>query len=311
MKAVLPALARPLLEAKLPADLETVWFDDRASAEAGIADADIAWVDAQGASITSEVAAQGEKLQWLFTMRAGVDGFDLSLLRERGTTFTNGVGLHTVAVAEYTVMGMLVAAKRFDEVLHLADDHQWSTNPPGNLLLDGTRALIIGYGDIGRAIGERLRPFGVEVTGVTRSGSNGTLTPDQWRDRLGEFDWVILAAPSTDETTAMIGDEELTAMKKSAWLINIARGDMVDQGALLTALRKRRIAGAFLDTVTPEPLPSGDPLWSEHNALLSLHLAGRSDAGMYQRAASLFLDNLEAFLAGRDMKNVVDLDQGY
>ncbi|MBW4330809.1 D-2-hydroxyacid dehydrogenase [Stakelama sp. CBK3Z-3] len=311
MKAVLPALARPLLEPKLPADLAVTWFENRDQAEAAVPDADIAWIDVQGAAASAEIAASGEKLQWLFTMRAGVDDFDLDLLHQRGTVLTNGVGLHRVAVAEYTVMGMLLAAKRFDEVLHLADDHQWSTQPPGNMLLDGSNALIIGYGDIGRAIADRLAPFGVAVTGVTRSGRDGTLSPDQWRERLGEFDWVILAAPATEETSALIGDEELTAMKKNAWLINIARGEMVDQPALLTALRKRRIGGAFLDTVTPEPLPAGDPLWSEHNAILSLHLAGRSDAGMFARAAGLFLENLAAFSSGGTMKNIVDPERGY
>ncbi|GGO97691.1 D-2-hydroxyacid dehydrogenase [Stakelama pacifica] len=311
MKALLPAIARPLIGEQLPDTIDAIWFDTPEMAEREIGDADIAWVDMQGAAASARVAAQGERLQWLFTMRAGVDDFDTGLLRERGTVLTNGIGLHRAAVAEYTLMGMLVAAKRFDEVLHLADDHQWSTQPPGTTLLEGSSALIMGYGDIGRAIGKRLEAFDVKVTGVTRSGSEGTLRPDEWRERLGEFDWVILAAPATDETSAMIGEDEFTAMKKSAWLINVARGSMVDQAALLTALRKRRIGGAFLDTVTPEPLPSGDPLWSEHNAILSLHLAGRSDAGMFQRAARLFLDNLRAFMEGREMTNVVDLAAGY
>jgi len=129
--------------------------------------------------------------------------------------------------------------------------------------------------------------------------------------RLSEFDWVILAAPSTNDTQALIGAAELAAMKSSAWLINIARGDMVDQDALIEALHKRRIAGAFLDTVTPEPLPADHPLWSTPNALVTMHLSGRSQTKMFLRAAELFVENAQAFMAGAPMRNLVDLDRGY
>ena len=122
---------------------------------------------------------------------------------------------------------------------------------------------------------------------------------------------MILAAPSTDATKAMIGAAELAAMKSTAWLINIARGDMVDQDALIAALAARRIAGAFLDTVHPEPLPPEHPLWTAPNTIHSMHLSGRSQTTMFQRGAALFLDNLDAFIAGRPMRNVVDLDAGY
>lgn len=311
MKAVLPALARPLLEAHLPDDLDVAWFETPDEAKTMVVDADIAWVDQQRSRVAGEIAAEGERLKWLFSMFAGLDAFPLDLLRARNVTVTNGTGLNAVTVAEYAVMGMLVAAKRFDEVVRIADRHEWTTNPPGRLELDGTSALILGYGTIGRLIGERLAAFGVAVTGVTRSGREGTLTPGEWRARLGEFDWLVLAAPSTGETKAMIGADELAAMKRSAWLINIARGDMVDKAALIEALDKRRIAGAFLDTVDPEPLPADDPLWRAPNAIHSMHLAGRSQTRMFQRAAALFLDNLAAFREGRPMRNTVDLDAGY
>lgn len=311
MKAVLPALARPLLEPHLPADLDVAWFTTPEEAKQMVVDADIAWVDQQRSRIAGEIAAKGERLKWLFSMFAGLDAFPLDLLRERGVTVTNGTGLNAVTVAEYAVMGMLVAAKRFDEVVRIADRHEWTTNPPGRMEFDGTRALILGYGTIGRLIGDRLTAFGVAVTGVTRSGRDGTLTPSQWRARLDTLDWLVLAAPATDETKAMIGAGELAAMKRSAWLINVARGEMVDKAALIDALEARRIAGAFLDTVEPEPLPADDPLWSAPNVIHSMHLAGRSQTRMFQRAAALFLDNLEAFRNGRPMRNLVDLDTGY
>ncbi len=311
MKAVLPALARPLIEPHLPAGLDVAWFVDHQHALAEVVDADIAWVDMQRPQWTGEAVAAGTRLKWVSTVYAGLDAFPLPLLKNRGTVLTNGVGINAIAVAEYAVMGVLTAAKRFDEVVRIADRHEWTIQAPGQIELFETSALIIGYGAIGRLIGERLAAFGVTVTGVTRSGRDGTLTPDQWRGRLDDVDWVILAAPSTDQTKALIGAAELTAMKNSAWLINIARGDMVDQDALIEALEKRRIAGAFLDVVTPEPLPPEHPLWSAPNTIHTMHLSGRSQARMFQRAGALFLRNLHAFMAGAQLENMVDLDAGY
>jgi phosphoglycerate dehydrogenase-like enzyme len=311
MKAVLPALARPLLEPQLPAGLDCHWFASREEAEAMVADADLAWVDMRRPQWTGATAARGARLKWLSTIYAGIDAFDVDLLRQRGTVLTNGVGINAIPVAEYAVLGMLAAAKRFDQVVRIADRREWPTTVPGTGELYETCALILGYGTIGRLIGERLAAFGVEVTGVTRSGRDGTLTPDQWRARLGEQDWLILAAPSTAETHAMIGTDELAAMKPGAWLINIARGDMVDQPALIAALEGGRIGGAFLDVTDPEPLPPDHPLWTAPNTIHSMHLSGRSTQRMFQRAAALFVENANAFMAGKPMRNVVDLDAGY
>jgi len=311
VKAVLPALARPLIEPQLPAGLNVAWFANHEEALAQVVDADIAWVDMQRPAWTGEAVAAGAKLKWVSTIYAGLDAFPLPLLKARGAILTNGVGINAIAVAEYAVMGVLVAAKRFDEVVRIADRQEWTISAPGQIELFETSALIIGMGAIGTLIADRLHGFGVAVTGVTRSGRDGTLTPTQWRARIGDFDWVILAAPSTGETKAMIGADELAAMKPSAWLINIARGDMVDQDALIEALTRRRIAGAFLDVVTPEPLPSDHPLWRAPNSIHSMHLSGRSQTKMFQRATALFLQNLGAFMAGAPMTNVVDLDAGY
>lgn len=311
MRVVLPALARALLEPRLPAGLDIRWVTTREDATAAMADADIGWVDLYPHGLTAEAVAAGTGLKWLFTAIAGLDSLDLGELARRGTIVTNGTGINAIAVAEYTLLGMLAAAKRFDQVVRIADAHEWPDSAPGRIELFESRALIVGYGAIGTLVAERLRAFGVAVTGVTRSGRDGTLTPDAWKARLGEFDWVILAAPSTDTTKAMIGADELAAMKPSAWLINIARGEMVDQHALIAALTAKTIAGAYLDTVTPEPLPADHPLWSAPNTIHSMHLSGRSQTRMFQRATALFLRNLDAFLAGRPMENVVDLDAGY
>jgi phosphoglycerate dehydrogenase-like enzyme len=312
MKAVLPAAARPLLEPHLPATLDVAWFATPDDAKTMIADADIAWVDMQPTHLVAEaIRAAGPKLKWVSTIYAGLDAFPLEVLRANDVTLTNGAGINAVTVAEYAVMGVLVAAKRFDSVLRAQDRRDWLKDAPGKIELAGTSALVIGYGTIGRMIGDRLTAFGVDVTGVTRSGRDGTITPDAWRDRLDSFDWVILAAPSTTGTHAMIGHDELTRMKRSAWLINIARGDMIDDDALLAALDSGTIAGAFLDPTNPEPLPPEHPLWSAPNAIITMHLSGRSQTTMFARGAALFRKNLVAFLAGEPMTNVADLTAGY
>jgi phosphoglycerate dehydrogenase-like enzyme len=255
--------------------------------------------------------AAGARLKWLSTIYAGLDRLDKAQLLARGTRVTNGSGVNAHTVAEYAVMGALVAAKRYDQVVRIADTREWPFDAPGKLELFETSALVIGYGTIGRLIGERLAAFGVSVTGVTRTGAPGTILPDAWRGRLGEFDWVFLAAPATPQSHAMIGEAELRAMKPSAWIINVGRGELIDQDALIEAVTKRRIAGAFLDTVTPEPLPPEHPLWSTPNIILSMHLSGRSQTRMFVRAAELFVRNLKDFLAGQPLENEVDLAAGY
>lgn len=309
IKAVFPAAAQPMLAPHLPAIIEAHWFRTPEEAIALAADAEIGWLDMQPPHLVGNAIAAAERIKWVSTLYAGLDAFPLDLLAERGAVLTNGVGINAVAVAEYTVLGMLSAAKRYDEVVRISDRREWPLAAPGTQELFGSSALIVGMGTIGQLVADRLKAFGVSVTGVTRSGRDGTLTPDQWRARIGDFDWIVLAAPSTGETKAMFGAEELAAMKPSAWLVNIARGDMVDQEALVEALRAKAIGGAFLDVADPEPLPAHHPLWDL--ALLSMHFSGRSTTGMFERAGTLFLDNLRRYLAGEPLRNQVDLALGY
>lgn len=313
MILVLPALARPLIEPQLPADAEVRWFGTADEAYAMAPGAEIGWLDMQVPAHTGRAIALGTSLRWVTTIYAGLDAFPLQQLKARGARLTNGVGINATAVAEYAVMGMLALAKRLPDIVRAQDSGEWLRDAPGKVELEGARALIIGMGAIGRRIGRMLTGFGVEVTGVRRVPSDepDMLGPDQWRGRIREFDWVILATPATAETARLIGAAELAAMKRTAFLVNIARGTVIDQDALVAALAAGEIAGAHLDVTDPEPLPAGHPLWQAPNALVTMHLSGRAQTHMFPRAAQLFLDNLARYRAGERLVNEVDLDLGY
>jgi phosphoglycerate dehydrogenase-like enzyme len=312
MKIVINARMRPLVEGKLPPTLQPHYVDSPEEAAATIGDAEAAWLDFFPLSSTTAIEA-GTRLRWLSTLYAGIDALPVKTIRARGTQLTNGAGLNAVPCAEYAVMGVLSLAKNLPEVIRAGDRHQWSLATPGTGELLDSHALILGYGAMGRAVGERLRGFGVIVTGVRRTPGDeaGVIGPDDWRARLSEFDWIILTAPSTSETQHMIGEEELAAMKSGAFIVNVARGTLIDQNALIAAVRGGRLAGAWLDVTTPEPLPADHPLWDVPGITISMHLSGRSQTRTTERAATLFLDNAARFAEGQPLRNLVDLSLGY
>jgi phosphoglycerate dehydrogenase-like enzyme len=309
--AALPAVVRPLLEARLPAGVQARWFKTADEALAIGPGAEIGWFDMADKSRMAAAILAATDLQWLNSIYAGVDGMPLSALAERGVLLTNGAGINAITIAEYVLMGMLTIAKGYREVVRAQGRHEWLNDAPGKVELAGSRALLLGHGAIGKLIEARLAAFDVAVTVVRRTPGAGALGPGQWRERLGEFDWVILAVPATAETEALIGAAELASMKPSAVLLNIARGSVVDQVALVDALGARRIAAAFLDVTDPEPLPAQHPMWSLDNAHITMHLSGRSQTLMFQRSAERFLDNLARWQAGEPLQHRVDLARGY
>ncbi len=309
--ATLPALIRPLIESRLPDWLDVRWFVTKDEAFALAPTAEIGWFDMYDKADMATAIAAATQLKWLNSIYAGVDGMPLDLLAERGVTYTNGAGINAITIAEYVVMGMLTVAKGYDDVVRARDRHEWLQDSPGKIELAGTKALLLGAGAIGGLIRTRLEAFDVALTTVRRTPGPGDLGPDDWRARLGDFDWIILAVPATNETDGMIGASELAAMKRSATLINIARGAVVDQDALVTALTKKTIAAAFLDVTSPEPLPPAHPLWSLPNAHISMHLSGRAQDRMFVRAAERFLDNLNRYGKNAPLSNRVDLTRGY
>lgn len=309
--AVINGLIRPLLENRLPDWVEPRWFLSTEELLTLAPEAEIGWFDTYDLPARAESARRAVKLKWMNTLGAGVEELPLDIFRANGVILTNGAGINAVTIAEYAVMGMLVVAKGYRQVMRAAERHEWLADSPGKVELLGSKALVIGAGAIGGGIAERLAPFGVEVTKVRRTPGAGELGPADWRERLGEFDWVIVTAPSTSATAHMIGEAELAAMKNTATLRNFARGDLVDQAALVAALKVRRIGAAWLDVTDPEPLPPEHELWTLDNAHISMHLSGRAQNMMFIRSAERFLANLDRWHRGEPLTHVVDLEAGY
>ena len=303
--AVLPATLRPALLKRLPEWLAVWWWDSPENLLELATEAEIGWFDMHVKPPVLAAVGSANRLRWLNTSYAGVDWLPLADLRQRGVTLTCGSGLTSGQVAEFAVMGMLAVAKGYRAVVRAQDRHEWLEAAPGTRDLAGSRALILGHGSIGQAIERALESFGVEVIAASSH------RPRNWRSRLGEFDWIVLAVPGTPETRGMIGAAELMAMRPEAVLVNFARADCVDQEALVKALAEKQIAAAILDLTDPEPLPPDHPLWALDNAHITMHLSGIPTPASQARAGERFLRNCERFRAGETLEAAVDLARGY
>ena len=309
--AVLSGLIQPLVEPRLPGWIAPKWFLSKEEALELAPSAEIGWFDFAQHAPMAEVVTAATSLKWLNSIYAGLDFLPLELLAERGTVVTHGAGINAVTIAEYAVMLMLAHAKGYREVVRAQERREWLLDSPGKRELFGERVLLLGLGAIGALIKIRLEAFGMEVVPVRRSPAEGALTPDAWRGQLGGFDWVVLAVPSTPDTHHMIGAAELAAMRPSTVLVNIARGEVVDQDALVEALAAKRIEAALLDVTTPEPLPPEHPLWELDSAQVTMHLSGRAQTKMFQRSADRFIANLARWHAGEPVEPQMDLALGY
>jgi phosphoglycerate dehydrogenase-like enzyme len=310
VKVVLPERVRPVLS-RLSYDPEIAWYTDTDTCVAAMPEAEVLWVDFGLKNIESAIEA-GRDLKWVTTAATGVDGWPLALLDKRKLVLTNGAGIGSIPISEYVVMGLLAGIKGLPALVRAQDRHEWLKRPPSLAEMHGKRALIYGYGGIGRAIAQRLRPFGVLVTGVRRNPGDeaGVIGTTDWETRLPETDLLILSVPLTGATTTLVGAAQLAALPKGAWVANIARGGLIDEPALIAALKSGHLGGAYLDVTAPEPLSPESELWALPNVVLTPHTSWATEL-LVERAAEIFLDNLDRYGRGEALKNVVDLSQGY
>ena len=235
-------------------------------------------------------------------------------LRDHPAVLTNARGVFDVPIAETVLAYILMIAKRLPELLRQQQAHRWHSLSLREVA--GLTLGLIGTGGIGREIACRAHALGMRVLATRRHPERpvpcveALWPPARISELLAEADFVVLAVPSTPETRGMIGAAQLAAMRRSAWLINVARGAVVDEAALLAALRSGQIAGAALDVFAEEPLPSDSPFWEMPNVILTPHNSW-STPHLRHREAALFLDNLRRYRAGQPLRNVVDKARGY
>jgi glyoxylate/hydroxypyruvate reductase len=263
-----------------------------------------------GWNFPSRLLADARRLRWIQVMGAGVERFLVPELPP-DVILTRAAGIFGPWMAEYTLAWCLWVTQRIEPFRALQRERRWTPVDP--LRLGGATLCIVGLGDIGRHIARAARGFEMKVIGVTRGGR-----PERGVERvyraakiataLARADFVVLTVPLSAATRGLIGESELAAVKPSAWLINIARGPVVDEQALLAALRARRIAGAVLDVFDAEPLPTDHPLWALDNVVVTPHIAGPS---VPAEITPVFNDNLRRYLAGRPLRYVVDKKRGY
>jgi D-3-phosphoglycerate dehydrogenase len=244
-----------------------------------------------------------DRVRWVQLPAAGVEGW-LERTRD-GRAWTSAAGAYGLPVAEHALALMLAGTRRLADC---ARAQTW-TDPPARPL-DGATVAIVGAGGIGRALMRLLEPLDVEVLAVTRRGRDGTLPADRLPEVLPAADHVVIAAPATPDTRHVIGVAELDAMRDGAWLVNVARGSLVDTDALVAALRAGTIGGAALDVTDPEPLPDGHPLWSEPRALITPHIANPA-ATLRRYLARHVGENVARFARGAELLSVIDAEAGY
>lgn len=257
---------------------------------------------------------RARRLRWIQLTSAGVEQLLPARAELDKVVVTNTRGIHADAMADYTLGVMVMLRWNFPRMLRDQARRVWDQRLATPLA--GATLGVVGLGTIGGEIARRARAFGMHVVGVKRTpGAAGvpeveTVTVDRLREVLPRCDFVVLVVPMTPATHHLLGAAELAAMKPGACLVNIARGSVVDEDALVAVLRDGRIAGAALDVFEQEPLPADHPFWGLPNVIVTPHVAGEP-ADYARRVADVFLDNLERWRRGEPLRNVVDLERGY
>jgi len=280
--------------------------------DALLAEADIIY----GFRLPQKVISRAPNLQWIQTMSAGVDRYLDNEFQRSSVIMTNVSGIHATPIGEFVLGLMLMFAKQAPLGFQLKQQRQWKPFIP--TVLHSKTVGIVGLGSIGREVARLAKSFGMKIVATRRSTRqleharyvDLLFAPDQLLKLLSESDFVVLTLPLTPESNKMIGETQLRSMKPTAYLINVARGNIIDEVALVHALEDHWIAGAGLDVFATEPLPGDSRLWELSNVILSPHIAGGME-DYIERATTVFCENLRRYLTGRRLLNVVKKQKGY
>ncbi|MBZ5618955.1 MAG: D-2-hydroxyacid dehydrogenase [Acidobacteriia bacterium] len=282
---------------------------------AGTADVIFNWSLSGG--LLREVFLMCPLVRWVHTRSAGLDNVLFPELIESDVPLTNGSGVFSQSLGEFVLGAILYFAKDFRRMIRSQEAGVWDAFDIAEV--SGQTVGIVGYGDIGRAVATRVRAMGMHVLAVKRHGPplynvdplvSQIYAPDHRLEMISRCDYVVAAAPLTAETRGMIGTPEFDAMKPEAVVINVGRGPVIDEAAMVRALSENRIKGAALDVFDREPLPNGHPFYGLENVLLSAHCADHTPDWM-DRAMQFFLEQFDRYRKGEPLVNVVDKKLGY
>jgi len=274
-----------------------------------------------GYSLRAEQLKEAKKLKWIHSTAAGVAQLMYPQLRDSGIIVTNPSGIFSVPMAEHTLGLLLALARNFPDSVRGQDRSRWSQqeiwDKPQHLTeLNGKILLIVGYGSIGREVAKRARSLDMRVWGVTRSGEGDRTHAERifsaakLPDALPDADYLLISAPETLETKHLIGTAQIAKMKQGARLVNVGRGSLLDEAALVQALESGALGGAALDVTGTEPLPAESPLWKAPNLFITPHTSGVSDR-LWGRQTTILIELLERWFDGRELFNHVDFARGY
>jgi phosphoglycerate dehydrogenase-like enzyme len=285
-------------------------FTNRDKLNAHLAEAEI-WF---GSITPKDIVARSPRLKWIQTMNAGINNvLDTDIMPSK-VMLSNAGGLHGIPMREMVLHFMLMFVKQAPLCFQLQKEKRWETFVPQ--MINGKTCGILGLGKIGSEVGKMASVVGMKVIALdVRPMAKPRYVevmyrPDQLREFLSACDFMVIALPLTPETTGFIGEAELRAMKPTAYLINIARGQIIDDAALIKALRQRWIAGAGLDALSAEPLPASSELWEVPNAILTPHIAGVSP-DYKLNVTDLFCKNLRRYINGQKLINLINKKRGY
>jgi phosphoglycerate dehydrogenase-like enzyme len=268
-----------------------------------------------GGDALDRLVGRAPKLRWIHSVSVGVESALTPCVRLRGLTVTNGRGVFDQPIAEYVMTMILAICRRLPQLIELQRERTWQ--PIEALELAQTTIGLLGMGGIGCEVARLAGPFGPRIVGIRRRPDAPPIPGievlgglDALPDLLAVSDFVVLALPLTEESKAVIDDEALAKVKRGAWLINVARGALIDEMALLRALRGERLGGAVLDAFREEPLPETSPFYRLANCIVTPHTSWSSSA-VLDRTFDVFCDNLRLYRSGEPLKYVVDLARGY
>ena len=257
------------------------------------------------------------RLRWVQLVSAGADVAIREGMPPGPIRFTTANGIHAIPISEWVLGAMIALVKQFPQALRAKDRRDYWNFIPDELA--GRTAGVLGLGHIGLRVAHLCRALEMRVVGMRRSvtasledegSAHMILPPEELPRLLQEGDFLIICLPRTKETLGLLGERELGQMKRGSYLINVGRGGIVDEEALVHALHNGHLAGAALDVFSQEPLPPESPLWDEPGVLLTAHMAGNTPH-YEERATDLFLENLRHYLAGQELLNLYDPQRGY